>query len=114
MAFVIFLFPGLTTQKYRGINETALAVAKEFSQLLKSRVCVDNYMQDQLIILMALARGKSRIKTGNITLHTKTAIHVAETMSHARFNIVDNKDGTHIIECDGIGFENRLINRSYV
>lgn len=108
------LTTGLTTQKYRGINETALAVAKEFSQLLKSRVCVDNYMQDQLIILMALARGKSRIKTGNITLHTKTAIHVAETMSHARFNIVDNKDGTHIIECDGIGFENRLINRSYV
>lgn len=89
-------------------------MAKEFSNLLKTRVCVDDYMQDQLIVLMALAKGKSRIKTGNITLHTKTAIHVAEQMSHAKFNIVDNKDGTHIIECEGIGLENKLIDRSYV
>uniref|UniRef100_A0A8D9ASW5 RNA 3'-terminal phosphate cyclase n=1 Tax=Cacopsylla melanoneura TaxID=428564 RepID=A0A8D9ASW5_9HEMI len=108
------LSAGLTVQKYRGFNETAVQVAQEFSNLLKTKVCVDDYMQDQLIVLMALAKGKSRIKTGNITLHTKTAIHVAETMSRAKFNIVDNKDGTHIIECDGIGFENKLIDRPYV
>lgn len=30
---------------------------------------------------MALADGKSRIKCGPLTLHTKTAIHMAEVLS---------------------------------
>ncbi|CAM6031454.1 unnamed protein product, partial [Sphagnum compactum] len=42
--------------------------------------CVDDHVQDQLIIFMALAKGKSRIRIRQLTLHTKTAIHVCETM----------------------------------
>lgn len=30
---------------------------------------------------MALARGSSSVKTGPLTLHTKTAIHIAETIT---------------------------------
>lgn len=30
---------------------------------------------------MALAKGKSKIRTGPISLHTKTAIHIAELLT---------------------------------
>ncbi|XP_002128174.2 RNA 3'-terminal phosphate cyclase-like [Ciona intestinalis] len=68
--------------------------------------CVDEYLQDQLIIFMALAAGYSRIKTGPITLHTQTAIHIASMMTQAQFNIVQaspNATDSYIIECCGIG-----------
>ncbi len=35
----------------------------------------------QVILLMALARGKSMVTCGQPTLHTQTAIHMAETMT---------------------------------
>ena len=35
----------------------------------------------QLIILMALAKGKSSIRCGPVTLHTETAIHVAKQLT---------------------------------
>lgn len=38
----------------------------------------------QLIIFMALAKGTSRIRTGAVTLHTQTAIHVAEQLTQVR------------------------------
>lgn len=39
--------------------------------------CVDEYLQDQLVIYMALADGVSRIRTGPLTLHTTTALLIA-------------------------------------
>ena len=38
----------------------------------------------QLIILMALAKGKSEIRTGPLTLHTETAIHIAHLLTRVR------------------------------
>ena len=35
----------------------------------------------QLLIFMALAEGKSRVKCGEITLHTKTAIAIAQLLT---------------------------------
>lgn len=86
-------------------------VAKEAVESLKHDLdyesCVDQYMQDQLIIFMALANGKSRIKSGPLTLHTQTAIHYTQLLTGAKFNIVKNEENKScIIECDGIGFKN--------
>lgn len=36
----------------------------------------------QLIIFMALANGKSQIKCRDITMHTKTAIYIAEQFTN--------------------------------
>jgi uncharacterized membrane protein YedE/YeeE len=38
----------------------------------------------QMILLMAVAHGKSRVKCGPITLHTQTAIHVAHQLTEVR------------------------------
>lgn len=67
--------------------------------------CVDEYLQDQLIIFMALANGTSKVKCGPITLHTETAIHVAHQMTKAKFNIIKNDPLFCIIECEGHGIK---------
>src|SRR6218665_1278679 len=38
----------------------------------------------QLIIMMALAKGRSRVRCGPVTLHTQTAIHIAQIMTEVR------------------------------
>ena len=84
---------------------TQEVVSQAVSDLLggiKAGGCVDQYAQDQMIILMALADGKSRIKCGPITLHTETAIHIARIISKVSFAVENLPDGTNIISCDGI------------
>ncbi|GAB1605497.1 RNA 3'-terminal phosphate cyclase-like [Argonauta hians] len=68
--------------------------------------CVDDYLQDQLIILMALAKGKSCIRCGPLTLHTETAIHVARQLTQAKFEVINLSQTQTIIECEGIGLDN--------
>ncbi|KAG3279583.1 RTCA-like [Ictidomys tridecemlineatus] len=72
---------------------------------------VDEFLQDQLIIFMALANGVSRIKTGPVTLHTQTAIHFAEQLAKVKFTVKKSEDedyskDTYIIEFQGIGMRN--------
>lgn len=60
------------------VGETA---AKELVKNLDNGSCVDEYLQDQLIIFMALANGKSKILTGPVSLHTETAIEIAKQLT---------------------------------
>ncbi|KAI0362748.1 RNA 3'-terminal phosphate cyclase [Trametes cingulata] len=77
--------------------------ARELVANLAHGGCVDEYMQDQIIIFLALAQGKSRVRTGPLTLHTRTAIWVAEQLSDAKFH-VEESDNSAIIECEGVGY----------
>ncbi|KIJ29887.1 hypothetical protein M422DRAFT_187819 [Sphaerobolus stellatus SS14] len=92
----------------RGTN--ASLIGKEAAEDLVSNLahggCVDEYMQDQMIIFMALAKGKSTVATGPLSLHTKTAIWLAEKLTSAKFQ-TEEKPGTGrtIITCEGIGLE---------
>ncbi|KAH8108455.1 RNA 3'-terminal phosphate cyclase [Phellopilus nigrolimitatus] len=93
--------------------ETGRAAAAELLRNLEHGGCVDEYMQDQMIIFLALAKGKSSVKTGPLTLHTRqasTAIWVAETLTDAKFQVSELQEdgGQMLISCDGIGFEGRL------
>ncbi len=81
----------------------------------RNTACVDEHIQDQLIIFMALANGTSKIRTNYpLELHTETAIHICETMTNCKFTVTveeENKEmpssfRTCIIECNGIGFVN--------
>ena len=41
---------------------------------------------------------------GVLTLHARTAIHHAAMLTGARFRVDARADGTHLVECEGIGF----------
>ena len=55
------------------------------------------------ISFLSPANGVSRIRVDELTLHTQTAIWVAEKLTDAKFNVTSQSDGTNIIECHGIG-----------
>jgi RNA 3'-terminal phosphate cyclase (ATP) len=88
--------------------ELGIEAAEELIGSLKIRACLDQYLQDQTIIYMALAGGVSRVRTGPLTLHTKTAIHIAEMLSGAIFKVEqsESEKDVHFIECRGISFKN--------
>ncbi|XP_064626575.1 RNA 3'-terminal phosphate cyclase-like [Lineus longissimus] len=96
-------------------NVRAEKVANDAANMLLNNLehggCVDEYLQDQLIILMALAKGKSTIQSGAITLHTETAIHIASQITNAKFVVkeVAGPAGSFLIECDGIGLVNSFL-----
>ncbi|MEM3166481.1 MAG: RNA 3'-terminal phosphate cyclase, partial [Candidatus Methanomethylicia archaeon] len=64
---------------------------------------VDSHAADQLIVYMALAEGKSIIKTSNLTMHTLTCIELAKKfLPDVSFEVYKGKPT--IIECIGVGF----------
>lgn len=68
-------------------EETGKRAGEELHKMIEEGGCVDKYIQDQLIVFMALAKGPSVIRTGEITLHTKTAIFVAEKLTSVRYYV---------------------------
>ncbi|KAL4149986.1 hypothetical protein QTP88_003837 [Uroleucon formosanum] len=72
---------------------------------LEAKSCIDPNTLDNLIIFMALANGKSKVKCREITLHTKTAIYIAEQFTDAKFSIKQMEDGLNEIICEGIGLK---------
>ncbi|XP_035912428.1 RNA 3'-terminal phosphate cyclase isoform X1 [Anopheles stephensi] len=80
--------------------------AREIQSAVLAGACVDRHVQDMMIVLMALADGKSRIRAEPLTMHTRTAIYVTELMTKAKFNTIEENGLNVIIECDGIGLRN--------
>ena len=80
---------------------------------IEARACVDEYMQDQLVVLMALARGKSRVACGPLSLHTRTAIHFAQLMTGVEFKVERDTACAdverYVVSCDGMAFVNKQI-----
>ncbi|KXS09839.1 RNA 3'-terminal phosphate cyclase [Gonapodya prolifera JEL478] len=78
--------------------------ATSLADQIRTGTCVDEYLQDQLIILMALAKGESRMRCGELTLHTQTGIYVAERMlPGVTFTVteVDGRRGVWDVWCSG-------------
>jgi RNA 3'-terminal phosphate cyclase (ATP) len=68
-------------------SEIGTEAAQEVFQTLQDGGCVDDWLQDQLILFAALADGVSEIVTGSLTQHTQTAIAIAEQMAGAKFEV---------------------------
>ncbi|XP_063894394.1 RNA 3'-terminal phosphate cyclase [Helicoverpa armigera] len=82
------------------------AAAQALRHDILSGGCLDTHLQDQVIIYMALAEGRSSMRVGDITLHTKTAIYIAELIANVRFEVME--DGSqNIIQCNGLRVYNR-------
>lgn len=88
---------GLSTEQL--IEKLVSKVMKDLKRELKHGGCVDEYMQDQLVVFQALAAGKTEVDGGidrEATLHTKTARWVAEQVVGAGFD--------ELGRCQGLGY----------
>jgi len=92
-------------------EKTGAKAAEELLEAIECGGCVDKYIQDQMIIFMALAAGSSTLVTGPVTLHTETAIHIAEKLTNAKFKIENCADNNQawVISCEGIGLVNQSL-----
>lgn len=73
--------------------DTGRKAAQELLDCLNSHSCVDTHVEDMLIIFMALAKGTSRIRCIlPLTLHTQTAIHIAELITEVRMDSVNKSE----------------------
>jgi RNA 3'-terminal phosphate cyclase (ATP) len=79
------------------------AAAAELLSGLATGGCVDEHLADQLIVFMALAAGRSIVRAGPLSLHTRTAIAIAEQHTGATFTVTEDTKETVLITCDGIG-----------
>lgn len=117
---------GSTLCESTHVPETAgVRAADELIASINEGGCVDEWLQDQLIVFMALAEGRSEIVTGSLTLHTQTAITIVEKLTGVSFQVANlaenattrdshrqNTDygqegripGKHRLCCDGIGY----------
>jgi len=100
-------------EKGKKAEDIGLDAAKSLCDDIEIGCCVDRYLQDQLIIFMALAKGTSKIKTGPLTEHTKTSIHYSQLLTGAQFTVTKApgayKQNTFWIECTGIAFKNTFL-----
>lgn len=95
----------LFDEKAKGLSTEQLCeklvskVMKDLKKEMKHGGCVDEYMQDQMVVFQALAAGKAEVECGfdrEATLHAKTARWVAEQVVGAEF---DELGG-----CQGLGY----------
>ena len=89
-------------------EELGNRAAEQVVGALAAGAAVDEHMQDQLIIYMALARGTSRVAMAEPTLHTRTAIAVMEQMlgDRVRFHTErppEGSPGPFLVTCQGAG-----------
>ncbi|XP_028416632.1 RNA 3'-terminal phosphate cyclase-like [Dendronephthya gigantea] len=93
-------------------TESVVEIAmKELMDNINSGGCVDSWMQDQVIVPMALAKGNSVVKTGPLTSKTKAALRALREITKVRFKIIKEKSTPEInlIKCKGIGYTNLYI-----
>ena len=56
------------------VQDVGTLAAEELLAVVASGACVDPWVQDQLVVFMALAHGTSRVLVGELTSHTRTAV----------------------------------------
>jgi RNA 3'-terminal phosphate cyclase (ATP) len=114
-------------RKGSSATEVGRDAAEELVRALKSGGCVDEWMQDQIILFVALAQGRSSVRMGQgeLTLHTRygvflefliylilplrTAIWIVEQLTEARFEIEEDASGQRIVHCTGIGYKQEFV-----
>jgi RNA 3'-terminal phosphate cyclase (ATP) len=78
--------------KKQRAEDIATDACHELWTTLEANCCVDEWLQDQLILFMTLASGQSTIITGSLSLHTQTAISIAEQITTVKFTITKLMD----------------------
>ena len=112
---IIFLWVESETPCYFGSNalgergkpaeKVGREAAEDLLRQLKTGAAVDLHTADNLIIWCSLAKGESLFKTSELTLHTLTAIKLAEMITEARFEVEGALEKPALIKCRGTGLK---------
>jgi len=81
--------------------------AESLLRQLRTGANVDLHTTDNLIIWCSLAEGQSIFRTSELTMHTLTAIKLAEIITQSRFEVEGTLGKPALIKCQGIGLRNR-------
>jgi len=90
-------------ERGRAAEEVGAAAGAEMAGYVNSGAAVDEHLADQLVVYMALARGTSAALIGEPSLHTRTAVAVAEQLLGAEFAVQRRADGLWAVRCEGAG-----------
>lgn len=92
---------------FRGIANLAAAAANEardaLATQLESGAAVGEHLCDQLILPASLAKGTSRLLVRDLSLHAKTAIHMAELLAPGVQIRQQPLGALTLVEIDGVG-----------
>ncbi|MCS7253469.1 MAG: RNA 3'-terminal phosphate cyclase [Armatimonadota bacterium] len=84
-------------------EKVADEAAEEFASYLKSNAPVDGRLCDQIVLYMALANGRSCIRTERLTMHAHTNMWVIEHFLEVKFEVKGNIGEQATIRVDGVG-----------
>lgn len=76
----------------------------EFAKYWRTTAPVDKHLADQLLLFMALAGGKSVIKTSELTQHAITQIWLIERFFPVKFNQQGGLGEETVLSVEGFGF----------
>jgi RNA 3'-terminal phosphate cyclase (ATP) len=83
--------------------------ANRLVEQLRSNCPVDKHLADQLIVWASLAKGESRLRIGELTLHTLTAAEISSRIVGSEVRIEGQVGKSCTLICEGIGFEGSSI-----
>ena len=75
----------------------AKTTAKRAAGYIASGAFAGPYLQDQLLLPMAMARAGA-FTTVKLSQHTRTAMEIIERFTGTTFRVTDTKGGAHLIE----------------
>eukprot|EP01024_Parvocaulis_polyphysoides_P076161 TRINITY_DN9878_c0_g2_i1.p1 TRINITY_DN9878_c0_g2~~TRINITY_DN9878_c0_g2_i1.p1 ORF type:complete len:500 (-),score=52.99 TRINITY_DN9878_c0_g2_i1:384-1742(-) len=78
-------------------ERTGQQAAQELVDLIQTESPIDQYLQDQLVLYMALAQGRSKLLMSEPTVHTLTAIDVCMKMIDCRYEMRCKKVGMYLL-----------------
>lgn len=91
---------GISELGKKGVRAEKLGkeTAQSLQSIIKSKGAVDEWMSDQLLIFMSLAKGRSQLRVPKLTSHVKTCLKLIPMFTNIPFEV--NGD---IISVEGIG-----------
>jgi RNA 3'-terminal phosphate cyclase (ATP) len=81
--------------------------ARSLLNQLSTQAAVDRHLGDQLIVYMALAHGRSRVKVSELTLHTVTCLEVVKQLLGVKVRVEGELEKPAVVECEGASLRGR-------
>jgi len=71
---------------------------------IQQGVPMDKHLADQILVYMALAKGRSAIRVSELTMHMVSCIYVCEQFLGRIFTVSNKIGRVATVSCDGVGF----------